>query len=102
MKRKQANVSHSKTLAMATLPIPTTPSTVSRVTRTAFSLVIRKTPFPLKLKALLPGLSEEFQPTLADKLDEEEAHCYYRPLVEKKTKEKPPTARSSRTDSCHF
>ena len=88
VKRKQENVSHSETSAMPPPTIPKTPRAVSRVTRTAFSLVTRKTPSSLKLKALLSGLSEGFQQTIADKVVEEEAHRQYRQLVGKEKKGK--------------
>ena len=88
VKRKQENVSHSKTSAMPPPAIPKTPRAVSRVTRTAFSIVTRKTPSSLKLKALLSGLSEGFQQTIADKVVEEEAHHQYPQLVGKDKKGK--------------
>jgi len=85
VKQKEQSVSHSET---SSIHIPKTPRAVSRATRTAISLVTPNTPSSQKLKALLSGLSEGFQQTIADKTVEEEAYRQYRQLVgqEKKAK----------------
>jgi len=90
VKRKQEaqNVLHTKTSVPTAPPIPKTPRAVSRVTRTAFSLVTRTTPSSRNLKELLSGLSEGFQQTIADKVVEEEAHRQYRQLVGREKKGK--------------
>ena len=75
LKRKEAKVTQEKGLAGAgTQKIPKTPRAVSRITRTAASLLPKTTPSSLKLKQLLSNLSEGFQQTIADKTLEEEAH----------------------------
>ena len=85
VKRKEENVSHSETSGIwqAAPPVLKTPRAVSRATRTALSLVTHTTPFSVKLKSLLVGLSEGFQQLIADKTVEEEAHRQYRQLVGK-------------------
>jgi len=85
VKRKEQNISNSETSG---IHIPKTPRAVSRATRTAISLVTRTTPSSQKLKALLSGLSEGFQQTIADKTVEEEAYRQYRQLVGQERKAK--------------
>lgn len=84
VKRKEAKVTQGKILADAETPkIPKTPWVVSRISRTAASLLTKTTPSSLKLKELLSNLSEWFQQTIADKTVEEEAHQQYRELMGK-------------------
>jgi len=84
LKRKEPKVPQEKVLAATTAPrIPKTLRAVSRITRTAASLVTKTTPSSLRLKELLSNLSEEFQQTIADKVVEEEAHRQYRQLMRK-------------------
>jgi len=73
LKQEAQNVSHLKTSVATVPPILKTPGAVSRIIRTVFSLITRKTPSSLKLKALLSGLAEGFQQTIEDKVVEEEA-----------------------------
>jgi len=62
LKRKEAKVTQEKGLAGAETPkIPKTPRAVSRITRTAASLLPKTTSSSLKLKQLLSNLSEGFQ-----------------------------------------
>jgi len=68
--------------------IAKTPRAVSRATRTAYSLITCDTPSSQQLKAILSGLSEGFQQTIADMILEEEAHKQYRVLVGKEKKRK--------------
>lgn len=91
VKRKAALAGNSTTITNPCNPhsrIPKTPRAVSRATRTAYSLVTRDTPSSQQLKAILSGLSEGFQQTIADKILEEEAHKQYRVLVGKEKKGK--------------
>ena len=85
VKQKEKNISNSET---SSFHIPKTPRAVSRATRTAISWVTRTTPSSQRLKALLSGLSEGFQQTIADKTVEEEAYHHYRQLVGQKKKAK--------------
>jgi len=85
VKRKDQNVSNSET---AGIYIRKTHRAVSHATRTVISLVTRTTPSSLKLKALLSGLSEGFQQTIADKTVEEEAYGQYGQLVGQERKAK--------------
>lgn len=91
VKRKAVLAGNPTTVTNPSNPhsrIPKTPRTVSRTMRTAYSLVTRDTPSSQQLKAILSGLSEGFQPTIADKILEEEAHKRYRVLVGKEKKGK--------------
>jgi len=91
VKRKAALSGNPTTVTNPSNPhsrIPKTPRAVSRATRTAYSLVTRNTPSSQQLKAILSGLSEGFQQTIADKILEEEAHKQYRVLVGKEKKGK--------------
>ena len=58
-----------------------TPRAVSRATRTAISLIQRDTPHSRQLKKVLPGISEGYQETIADKAVSEEVYRQYRELV---------------------
>ncbi|KAG0131842.1 hypothetical protein HOY82DRAFT_607408 [Tuber indicum] len=87
VKQKEAKVTQGKGLAdVVATKIPKTPRAVSRISRTAASLVTKTTPTSLKLKELLSNLAEGFQQTIADKVMEEEAHRQYRELIGKEKK----------------
>jgi len=87
VKRTEKPVTQGKCVASEAAPkIPKTTRAVSRITRTTAFLVTRNTPTSLKLKGLLSDLSQGFQPTIADKVVEEEAHQQYRQLMGKKKK----------------
>jgi len=80
VKRKAALAGNPTTVTHGRNPhsrIPKTPRADSRATCTAYALVTHDTPSSQHLKAILSGLSDGFQQTIADRILKEEAHKQY-------------------------